>query len=68
MDLTDDVATRIRNRITALARGLTDAADTRTLTQKQVDVLTDLLLSHTAASPAAPGSSDEIAVVIPPRP
>ena len=64
VDLTDDVATRIRNRITALARGLTDAADTRTLTQKQVDVLTDLLLSHTTASPAAPGSSDEIAVVI----
>ncbi len=59
-DLADDVATRIFNRITAIAHGLPAESDgddgPRSLEQRRADVFTDLLLgSPTTAE--APGSA-----------
>lgn len=67
VDLADDVATRIDNRVKAIARALSDPQDDRTLTQKRVDVFTDLLLTGCGSSGhhgAAPGAGTEVAVVI----
>ncbi len=68
-DLTDDVATGIFHRLTALAAGVPadshdpdDEGQPRSLEQRRADVFTDLLLaSPTAATPAGSG---EVAVVI----
>lgn len=77
-DLADDVATRIFNRITAIAHGLDPNSDAdvgaRTLEQRRADVFTDLLLSSPAGldgpsgddalSTAATVAGSEVALVI----
>ncbi len=74
-DLADDVATRVFNRLTAIAHGLDPESDgdegPRTLEQRRADVFTDLLLGSPAASkddadPAQPATvaGSEVAVVI----
>lgn len=74
-DLPEDTASRLFNRLTALATGLDDPEDARTLAQKRADVFTDLLLggqtcSGANSSPACPATpvaaagSGEVVVVI----
>ena len=58
-DLADDVASRIFNRLTAIAHGLDPESDgddgPRSLEQRRADVFTDLLLGspHTAETPGS---------------
>lgn len=65
-DLPDDVATRIQQRLTALAHGL-GGDDGRSVEQRRADLLTDLLLdsrAHGVPAPAAAGGRQEVAVVV----
>lgn len=45
-DLTDDVAARIFHRLSAIANGLDDPTDNRSLEQKRADVFVDLILGQ----------------------
>ncbi len=65
-DLTDDIATRIFNRLTAVAAGVAADSDDpddvgvpRTLEQRRADVFTDLLLGDTGGVASRPGGSHE---------
>ncbi|MFN8124909.1 MAG: DUF222 domain-containing protein [Candidatus Nanopelagicales bacterium] len=74
--LTDDTASRINNRLSALAHGLADhdgdAGAGRSFAHRRADVFTDLLLDAPHRSPgsgpddgsAHPGRGEEVAVVI----
>ncbi len=72
--LTDDVAARITNRLSAIARGLDDPRDDRSLTQKRADVFVDLLLDpvrgpctdqrEDSQASVVAGRGEEVAIVM----